>query len=50
MSAPQIALRAEGLTKAYGSANPVNLVKATLAALSELRTLEQVAELRGVKL
>jgi len=38
------------LTKAYGSTNPVNLVKATFHALSQLRTAEQVAELRGVDL
>jgi small subunit ribosomal protein S5 len=38
------------LTKSFGSTNPVNLVKATLHALSQLRTPEQVAEMRGVKL
>lgn len=38
------------LTKSYGSTNPVNLVKATLHALSQLRTAEQVRELRGVTL
>ena len=37
------------LTKSYGSTNPVNLVKATLYALSLLRTAAQVSELRGVK-
>ena len=37
------------LTKSYGSTNPINLVKATLHALSQLRTPEQVAEMRGVK-
>ena len=36
------------LSKSYGSNNPVNLVKATLLALSMLRTRQQVAELRGV--
>lgn len=36
------------LTKSYGSTNPVNLVKATLDALAQLRTREQLAELRGV--
>jgi len=36
------------LTKAYGSTNPVNLVKATFHALIQLRTREQVAALRGV--
>jgi small subunit ribosomal protein S5 len=38
------------LTKSYGSTNPVNLVKATLHALSQLRTSEQVAALRGIAL
>jgi small subunit ribosomal protein S5 len=38
------------LTKAYGSTNPVNLVKATFHALTLLRTREQVAALRGVQL
>ena len=37
------------LTKSYGSTNPVNLVKATLHALSQLRTPEQIAELRGTR-
>ena len=36
------------LSKSYGSTNPVNLVKATLHALSQLRTPEQVAALRGI--
>ncbi len=38
------------LSKCYGSTNPVNLVKASLVALSNLRTSEQVAQLRGVQL
>lgn len=38
------------LTKAYGSTNPVNLVKATLSALSQLRTRETIAALRGIEL
>lgn len=38
------------LTKSYGSTNPVNLVKATLIAMSQLRTPEEVASLRGVEL
>jgi small subunit ribosomal protein S5 len=35
-------------SKAYGSTNPINLVKATLHALSLIRTPDQVAALRGV--
>lgn len=38
------------LSKAYGSTNSINLVKATLDALGQLRTHEDVAALRGVKL
>jgi small subunit ribosomal protein S5 len=38
------------LTKAYGSSNPINLVKATLNALEHLRTAEEVQRLRGVPL
>jgi small subunit ribosomal protein S5 len=38
------------LTKSYGSTNPVNLVKATVQGLLELRTLEEVEALRGVTL
>jgi small subunit ribosomal protein S5 len=38
------------LSKAYGSTNPVNLVKATFHALTLLRTKEQVAALRGVEI
>jgi len=38
------------LTKAYGSTNPINLIKASFHALSLLRTAEQTAQLRGVDL
>ncbi|MAI72435.1 MAG: 30S ribosomal protein S5 [Rhodopirellula sp.] len=37
------------LTKSYGTNNPVTLVKATVDALSKLRTAEQVAALRGLE-
>ncbi len=38
------------LTKAYGNHNPVNLIRATIDALTKLRTREQYRELRGVDL
>jgi small subunit ribosomal protein S5 len=51
---PRAILEAVGikdvLTKAYGSTNAVNLVKATLDGLMKLRTRDQVAKLRGVSL
>lgn len=34
-------------TKSLGSSNPINCVKATFDALSRLRTVEQIAALRG---
>ena len=34
-------------TKCYGSRNPINVVKATMKALESLRTLDQVAAMRG---
>ena len=38
------------LTKSYGSNNPVNLVKATIGALQELRNKQEVERLRGVSI
>ncbi len=38
------------LTKSYGSTSPKNLLKAGLNALQQLRTAEQISQLRGVKL
>jgi small subunit ribosomal protein S5 len=38
------------LTKVHGSANVINLVKATIEGLLQLRTREEVARLRGVTL
>jgi len=37
------------LTKCLGSNNPHNLVKATIDGLRRLRTAEQIAQLRGLK-
>jgi small subunit ribosomal protein S5 len=34
-------------TKSIGTNNPINVVRATIKGLSELRTLEEVAKLRG---
>lgn len=38
------------LTKVYGSTNPLNVVKATMAALSQLRDRQVVEELRGMEI
>src|SRR5207247_516071 len=38
------------LTKVHGSTNPLNLVKATIQGLLQLRTKQDVERLRGVKL
>lgn len=38
------------LTKCYGSTNKTNTVKAVFDAITRLRTAEQIASLRGVKL
>jgi len=35
-------------TKSIGSANPHNVVKATVAALEQLRDKHMVAEIRGL--
>jgi len=35
------------VSKAYGSRNSINLVKATMEGLKALRTIEQIAALRG---
>jgi small subunit ribosomal protein S5 len=37
------------LSKVHGSTNPVNVVKATIVALRELRSAEEVSAQRGVK-
>jgi small subunit ribosomal protein S5 len=38
------------LTKSYGSTNKLNLVKAAINALTQLRTKDEIARLRGVAL
>jgi small subunit ribosomal protein S5 len=38
------------LTKSLGTTNPHNVVKATFAALLDLRSAEDVRQLRGVEI
>jgi small subunit ribosomal protein S5 len=38
------------LTKSFGTSNQVTVVKATMAALQQLRTKEDIERLRGVTL
>jgi small subunit ribosomal protein S5 len=38
------------LTKSFGSTNKLNLVKAAIQGLTQLRTKEEIARLRGVQL
>lgn len=38
------------LSKSLGTQNPINLVKATIAGLRDLRTPEEVAKLRGLSI
>ena len=38
------------LTKSFGSTNKLNLVKAAIDALTQLRTKDEIARLRGVAL
>jgi small subunit ribosomal protein S5 len=38
------------LSKSLGTQNPINLVKATLAGLQDLRTPEEVADIRGLSI
>jgi small subunit ribosomal protein S5 len=41
---------ADILTKAQGSRNPLNVVKATLDGLKQLRSLKEVADMREIPL
>jgi small subunit ribosomal protein S5 len=34
-------------TKSFGTNNPINMVKATIEALKQLRSAEEVAKMRG---
>ena len=34
-------------TKSFGTNNPINMVKATIEALKQVRSAEQVAKMRG---
>ena len=37
------------LSKCLGSRTPINMVRATITALKELKTIEEIARLRGKK-
>ena len=37
------------ISKSLGSSTPINMVRATFAGLEELRTVDQVAEMRGIE-
>jgi small subunit ribosomal protein S5 len=37
------------LTKVHGSTNPINVVKATYECLRDLRTIKEIAKMRGVR-
>ncbi|PTB84424.1 30S ribosomal protein S5, partial [Pseudidiomarina aestuarii] len=37
------------LSKAYGSTNPINVVRATIKALNDMKSPEQVAAKRGLR-
>ena len=37
------------LSKSIGSSTPINIVRATMQGLKSLRTVEEVAEIRGKK-
>lgn len=38
------------LAKAYGSTNPINIVRATMNALKSMKSLEMIAEKRGISI
>ncbi len=38
------------LAKSLGSRTPINMVRASISGLQELRTIEEVAKLRGLKI
>lgn len=44
----EMAMIKDVMAKSLGSSNPINLVKATFEALSRLRPLEEIKEMRGI--